>query len=141
MSAMTDYLEWQFSSHLLGSGTFTKPGTIAIAITRDPPTDADTGSSNTEIANAGAYARQTLNPSANNWTDAIGTNGIQYNLAQITFPVATASWGWCSGILLCSSATYGAGQAYVKGNLTTPKLIDSGDQLIIAVSGIALTYS
>lgn len=138
---MTDYLEWQFSSHLLGSGTFTKPSTTAIALTRNAPLDADTGSSNTELANTGAYARQTLNPGFTNWTDPVAVDGIQYNLATITFPVATADWGWVSGVLICSSATYATGLAYVKGNLTTPKLIGNGDQLIISVSGIALTYA
>lgn len=141
MSAMSDYLEWQLASHIFGSGTFTKPTVLAIALCSGAPTDAMTGATIPEMVNTGAYARQTLNPSATNWLDPIGTDGICYNLVQVDFPTATASWGWVSGVAIATSATYGAGQMLVRGSLTTPKVIDSGDALRIPVSGMAFTFA
>ncbi len=140
---MTDFLEKGLASHIFGTGTFGKPGTIAIALTVTPPNDADTGASARELPNTGAYARQTLaNGAGSNlrWTDPVGTDSIVYNLETITFPVASNTWGWVSGALVCDSATYAGGNALIHGTLTTPKYIDNGDQLKINVSGLAFTH-
>lgn len=141
MSAMSDYLEWQLASHIFGSGTFTKPAVLGIALCSGFPSDAMTGATIPEMANAGAYARQTLNPSSVNWLDPIGADGTCYNNVQIDFPTATANWGLVSGVAIVTSATYGAGQMLVRGALTTPKVIDSGDALRIPVSGMAFTFA
>lgn len=142
MSNLSDRGEFLLASHIFGSGTFAKPTVIAIAACNVVPVDSDTGAlTGREVANSGAYARQTLNPSAVNWTDPVGVNGICYNLGTITFPVATASWGWVSGVAICDSATFGAGNHLIWGALTTSKLIDTNDQLIIAPSGIAITFA
>jgi len=138
---MSDWLERNLASHIFGSGTLSKPSVIAIALTKNTPDDTDTGASSKELANSGAYARQSLNPSATNWTDPVGVGGVCYNLSVLTFPTATANWGWVSGVLICDSATYGAGNAWAHGSLSTPKNIDINDRLEIPVSGIAVTFA
>lgn len=141
MSAMTDFLENQLASHIFGSGTFIKRGTLAIALTATPPTDADTGASARELPNQGAYARQALNPGFANWTDPVGTDGLVNNLQTVTFPDAQSEWGWVSGVLICDSATYGGGNAITYGTLTTPKYIGSGDAMIVRPSGFSFTFA
>lgn len=141
MSAMSDWLEGVLASHLLGSGTFSKPSTLAVALCSGTPVDSMTGATIPELPNAGAYARQTLNPSATNWTDPVAADGIAYNLATITFPVATSDWGWVSGIAILDSATYGAGHVLLRGSLTTPKNIGSSDEFLVRPSGFSITFS
>ena len=143
MANMTDRLEKDLASHIFGTGTFPKPPTIAIALTSTPPNDADTGASSREPS-GGAYARQALANGAGanlRWTDPVAVDGIVYNLDVITYPVATAAWGWVSGVLITDNTTIGAGNALVHGTLTTPKYIDINDQLKINVSGILLTFA
>jgi hypothetical protein len=131
MGAFSDYAESGLLSHLFRTDTFSKPSVIAVAACGSPPVDADTGAlTGKEIANAGSYARQTLNPLDANW--AYGQeNGTGYvsNLSTITFPVASADWGWVSGIAITTSATHGAGNYLIGGRLQVPKLIGNGDQL------------
>lgn len=137
---MSNWLEARLASHIFGTGTFSKPAAIAVALTSTPPDDTDTGASSRELANTGSYARQAVTQNASNWTDPVAADGICYNLSTITFPVATADWGWVSGCLICDSATYGGGNALIHGTLTTPKLIGNGDQLIAAVSGLFFQF-
>lgn len=141
MAAMSDWLERILASHILGSGTFSKPSVLAIALTRNTPADAQTGATIPEIANAGAYARQSLNPSSTNWLDPVGTDGAAENLVAVTFPQATADWGWVSGVAICDSATYGAGNMLIHGALTLPKLISNGDQFRFASGDLDITFA
>lgn len=141
MANASDYLEGQIASHIFGSGTFTKPTVLAIALCSSVPADVQTGATIPELANTGAYARQTLNPSETNWTDPVGVGGICYNLIRIEFPQATANWGWVSGVAICTSATWGAGQSLVHGQLTTPKNIENTDTFYIPPSGISITLA
>ncbi len=141
MSNMSDWLEARLASHIFGTGTFSKPPAIAVALTVTPPTDADTGASARELPNSGAYARQAVTQNASNWTDPVATDGICYNLSTITFPVATTQWGWISGSIICDSSSYAGGNSLVWGTLQTPKFIDIGDQLKINVSGLVLTFA
>lgn len=89
----------------------------------------------TEVANAGAYARVTLNPSASNWKGtgnetsgaSAGTSGTGKNNATITFASPTANWGLIFGFFLADSATYGAANILIWSALTTPKNVNNGD--------------
>ncbi len=137
MAAMSDWLERILASHIFGSGTFAKPTVLTVALMKTPLYDyEDTDLSNKEISNAGAYARQTLNPSASNWTDPIGTGGPLSNLAAITFTEASADWGHVSGVAICNSATWGTGMVLFRGSLTTPKVVGNGDQFRFRIGDI-----
>lgn len=141
MAAASDYLEWQVLSHLLGSGTFSKPSVIAIALCSGEPADARTGATIPELPNQGAYARQTLNPSADRWLDPVGADGVCRNHQDATFPIAQSDWGWVSGVAICDSATYGAGNMLMHLALTVPKLIGSGDRLVLSSGNMVFTMA
>ena len=140
---MSDYLERQLASHIFGSGTYTKPPALAVALTSNVAVDSDTGSLSVgaEIANSNAYARQAVVQGFLNFKDPIGTDGIETNMTTITFPKATGNWGWCSGVCILDSATYGAGNLLCYAALTTPKLISTNDQFIMSSGDMAWTFA
>jgi hypothetical protein len=139
MGAMSDYLEGLLQSHVFGSGTYTKPSTLGIALCANVPIDSDVTLSGKELANTGSYARQALNPSATNWKDPVGTDGQVNNLVSVTFTAASADWGWVSGVAICDSTSYNGGHVLYYGALTLPKLISSGDQFKFNIADINLS--
>jgi hypothetical protein len=85
-----------------------------------------------EVPNAGAYARQALNPLDANWAAVTFVNGsgMTSNTPAINFPAATSpGWGGqnITDIAIVDSSTYGAGNLLWFGKLTVPKLVGVGD--------------
>lgn len=142
MAASSLYLETKLIGHIFNAVSFTMPATLAVALTQNPPAKSDTGTLATgqELANSGAYARQTLNPSLTNWSPGT-VDGITGNSGAITYPAATANWGWISGVAICDSATYNGGNMLIYGALQTPKLIGTGDQFKFQISDILVSIS
>src|SRR4051794_27926235 len=100
MAAMSDYLENKIIDYVFRSGSFSAPANIYVALCTVATTDADTGSTITEVS-GGSYARTALNPGTSNWANtqasgtgaSSGTGGTTSNSSTITFPTATGSWG------------------------------------------------
>lgn len=132
MANFSDYAEsgvlnWLFRSN---TNTFAAPSTVAVALCSNIPSESQHGGTIPEIANAGSYARVDLGAPANaDWTEVaqVSDSGGISSAADITFPTATANWGYVSGVALVTSATWGAGQVLVWGALTTPRVVLSGD--------------
>jgi len=141
MAAASDFLEAEILKHIFRTGSFTKPTVLAIALCTAAPVDADTGAlTSKEVANAGAYARQTLNPLDANWT-APGAGGLTDNASAITFPVATANWGTVTHVAITDSATYGAGNLLLHGALTTSKVVNTGDTFKFNIGDLDITLA
>lgn len=139
MPFFSDYLESGVLSHLFRTDTLPKPGAIGVALCGTAPADSDTVLTGKELANAGAYARQVTGPSDATWSFTFTNgSGSVTNVATITFPVATADWGWISGVALTNSGVYGAGAYLVGGSLAVPKLIGNGDQFKLNPGDITL---
>jgi len=145
MTGMSDYLEDALVGHLFRTTDYTSPSVMAVALLTAVANDDDTGtfsaSTGTEVANAGAYARQDRPPLDANWAATSSGNGQTSNVAAITFPTATASWGTVVGIGLCDSDTYDAGNLLFHAPLDTPKLIDNGDTAEFAAGAITITFN
>lgn len=124
---MSDYLEVQIRTHMLRTGSWTKPAVIAVALHTSDPGDTTAGAAATEVANANAYARVARNPLDANWTLG-ATDGISDNTAIITFPAPTGSgWGLITHVALWDNATYGLGNLLMTGALATSKTVNGGD--------------
>lgn len=138
---MSDYLEGEIIKHIFRTGSFTKPTVLAIALCSAAPTDASTGATITELANANGYSRQSLNPLDANWT-APGAGGLTDNASLITFGPATGSdWAQATHIAICDSATWGAGNMLLYGTLAVAKTVQVGDRLEFAIGAIDVTFA
>jgi hypothetical protein len=141
MSAMSNYLESGILNHLFRTGTFSKPSTIAVALTSNIPDDTQGYS---EVANAGSYARVDVGaPDNGDWdfVDQVSDSGHIQNTAAITFPTATANWGMVSGVVVFDNATYGAGNVLFRGALPSPRDIRTNDQYSFAIGGLDIYLS
>lgn len=139
--SMSDFLEGEFIKHLLRSGTFTKPTTVAIALLTTAAVDSDTGEfaagTGVEVVDAFGYSRQTLNPADGNWSAPTGGDGMSENLSDIVFgPAAGGAWGTIVGIALTSSATHDAGEVYLHGTLTSSVVVSDGDTFKLTASDL-----
>jgi hypothetical protein len=126
MSAMSDYLENEILDHILGTGSYTSPGTVYIGLSTGSFGDDNSG---TELSGSG-YARQSAAFDA-------ASGGTTDNSAAIEFPAATGSWGTVShfGIFDASSS----GNLLIHGAFTSSKTITTGDILRIAAGDLDVT--
>lgn len=119
MTAFSAYLEDELLDHTLGVGSYTMPATVYLALYTTSPASPD-GLSGVEVANAGAYARQSIAFDA-------ASAGTSSNTAEVVFPTATANWGTVTGFALLDSGTYAAGNMLYYGNWAASKTISTND--------------
>lgn len=142
MSQASDYLEVELRKHLFRTGSFTKPTVLAIGLASAAVTDAMTGATVTELADANGYARQTLNPLDANWSAPDSTGGVTKNQAAITFGPATGSdWTTATHFFIADSATWGAGNILCYGTLTASKTVAVGDYGQFNVDDLVVTIA
>lgn len=132
MANFSNYAESGILNYLFRSNTntFAAPATVAVALCSNVPSESHDGDTIPEIANAGSYARVDLGAPANSdWTEVaqVSESGGISNAADITFPTATADWGYVSGVAIVTSATHGQGRMLLWGALTTPRVVLNGD--------------
>jgi len=125
--SMSNYLENEILDHVLKNGTFTPPTSLYLALYTTDPTDAGTG---TEVASAGAYARQVV-------AFTVASNGTTSNSAVVTFPVATASWGTVTYVGIRDAIT--AGNLLFSGILSVSQLVGINNQLVFNIGQIDIT--
>lgn len=143
----SDYLEARILNHILGAVASSAPAVTAIALSTAAYSDAATGASMTEVANAGAYARVSKTNNTTTWPTASGGSPSKANGVAVTFPTASADWGNIKSFYIVDSATYGAGnvlyggdiQAYIDSGFTTGLDVLSGDTPSFAVGALVVT--
>lgn len=123
---ISNYLELELLDHSLGTGAYTMPTTVYIALYTDDPTDADAG---TEVT-GGSYARQSA-------AFDVAAAGATANTSDITFPEATANWGTITHIGIRDALT--AGNLLWHGSLSASKTINSGDTFKIKAGDLDVT--
>ena len=149
MANMSNFLESGLINFLLrgNSNNFAAPLNISVALCSGVPDDASTGSTLPELPNAGGYARVNLGaPSNSIFTEitqahGIFSSGLTDNVSAITFPQATANWGWTSGIAVVNSGVYGAGQVLFWGRLNTPREILLNDTFSVGAGDLDIYFS
>lgn len=119
----SDYLETQVGTHLLRTGSFTKPSTIYVALFTVMPSEDGTGG--TEVT-GGSYARIQHGPSDATWAAPTGGDGVFSNIGSIQFASPTANWGTVVGFGLYDAITTGN---YLIGNTLTggSVVVNNGD--------------
>jgi hypothetical protein len=136
MSKFTDFAENWVIDHVLSNVAFTPPAALYLAaFTTNVGLEANNPVNEVAAAN---YARQAcaLNAAA---------NGATYNVNAIEFPEADEDWGTLTAVCLCdhvNAVNWGTDvNAYVWGDLTNSKTINSTDTFKVNAGDIDITVS
>jgi hypothetical protein len=120
MGSLTDKAENEVLDHIFNA-SYSPPATIYVALATADPTDAATGASMSECANANAYARTAITFSA-------ASSGRVTQSGAVTFPQASGGgWGTVTHWALTSTGTYGAGDVLATGAFTASKTVNDGN--------------
>lgn len=134
MGSLSNYAEQQVATHIFGSGSHTPAATVYLALCTSDPTDAGTGASMNECANANGYTRKAITFSAASGRQIAGSG-------TITFDIATGSWGTVSHWAIVDSGTYGAGNMIAHGALNVSRSIVNGNVASFTGSTITITVN
>ena len=132
MSALSAYLEGKVANYILGRVAYTAPTTVYLALFTSDPTEAGVG---TEVSGTG-YARASVTNTVPNFPDAVA--GVKSNGVAITFAVAGAAWGTVTYWGMFDELS--GGNLLFFGVLGTPPAIASGDQLVIPIGALDITF-
>jgi hypothetical protein len=124
---MTDYLENALANHVLRNVAYTSPSAVYVGLFTVAPGETGGG---TEVS-GGGYARQAV-------TFGAPSNGTVTNSADVTFPVATASWGTIVAFAIFDAAS--GGNMLIYGSLTSSKSVGSGDQFKFPAGQLQISF-
>mgnify|MGYP003649040106 CR=1 FL=1 len=127
--SFSDYLEDKVLKHVFTNTSYTSPTTLYVALYTAAPTDAGGG---TEISGSG-YARKSVAFTVS------GTSTLATNSAAVEFDAASAAWGTVVAIGIFDALTSGNFIAW--SDLTTSKIIGTGDILRIPAGDLDITLS
>ena len=128
----SDYLENELLDHWLGNSAYTAPATVYVGLSTADP--LDDGSGLAEPVGNG-YARVSVTNNLTEWPAAVG--GSKNNANDVTFPLATGSWGTITHFALFDAAT--GGNMLGSGALTSSRTVSDGDQPRFAAGEITVT--
>jgi len=133
MGSLSDFLELELLDHICNA-TYTPAATIYLALATADPTDAGTGASMNECADANAYARKAIAFAAAS-SRVVDQDGV------VTFDQASGSWGTVTHWAILDSGTHGAGNMLAHGEFSESKAIVNGNTPSVASSEIDVTFS
>jgi hypothetical protein len=137
MTAMSNYLENKLIDHLLRDTAFSAPANMYVGLVGAySASELEAGTLTGELS-GGSYARVSVKGNSN-WS-AGSTNGQTDNENNISFTTATGDWGYVSGLFLADASS--AGNVVLYGTLTTPKIVENGDQFVIAAGDLDITFA
>ena len=130
--AMSDYLEDILLEMVLNSVVYSEPAAVYISLHTGSPADANDGANEVSTGGGSLYARQ----ASGVWTvSGVATKAT--NAAEVTFPVAGASWGTVSHIGIYDAAT--TGNLLFHGALTASKVVNVDDQVEFPIASLGVT--
>ena len=124
MGNLTDYGRDALINHIYNTA-YTAPSAVFLALATADPTDAATGASMNEVADANGYARKAI-------TFAAPSSGRVTQSAPVVFDQATGPWGTVSHWAIVDDADHGEGNVLAHGALSAPKSIVSGNTPSVA---------
>ena len=133
MGSLTDFAENELLDHLFNAA-YSPAATIYLVLCTADPTDAATGASCNEVANANGYARTAI---------SFGTASARRITqdALVTFPAATGSWGTVTYWCLADSATHGPGNILAHGAFSASFSPVSGNTPKVASGQVYVEFS
>lgn len=141
MSAASNYLENKVLDHVLGEGgrNYTSPAALYVALFNNTSGNAasnlEAGTLTDEVSTSGtAYSRKGVDFAA-------ASSGSASTNADVTFDVATASWGTVTHAAVMDGGTAGAGNVLFYGALTVSKTVTTGDTFKITSGQLTITLA
>lgn len=128
MAAMSNYLENALINATLRNTSYSSPATVYAALFTSDPTDAGTG---TEVS-GGSYTRKAI-------TFGSPSNGASTNSGAVEFDQATGNWGTITHFGIYDAST--SGNLLYHGQLTSSKVIETGDVFKFATSSVTVTLA
>lgn len=126
MAEFTNYLENKLLDHVLNNTSFTSPTTVYVGLFTAAPTDTTSG---TEVS-GGSYARQVLSVTT-------ASSGVVTSDADVNFPQATGNWGTIVALGIHDALS--SGNLLMYTDLTTSKVIETGDILKVSSGSLTVT--
>ena len=133
MGSLTDFAENELLDHLFNAA-YTASANLYLVLCTGDPTDAATGASCNEVADANGYERTAIT------FGAASARRITQN-AQVQFPQATGSWGTISHWCIADSATHGAGNILAHGAFSSSFTPVSGNTPSVASGQVYVEIS
>jgi 4-hydroxy-L-threonine phosphate dehydrogenase PdxA len=125
--AFSSYLDNQLINHVLGSGTYTKPSSLYVALFVGDP-----AGSGTEVSTSGtAYSRQSA-------AFTVASNAAS-NTANLEWSAATSSWGTITHVAIYDAAT--SGNQLVTAALANSKTVNTGDIIRVNAGNLTVTLT
>lgn len=139
MGSLSNFAEQAAINHISTNSAYTPAANLFLALCTGDPTDAGTGASMNEAADANGYARTGIT------FDAAGSRAI-VQAADVVFPEASGSWGTISHWAIVDSGTHGAGNMLAYGAFNASFTLVSGNirtvpdgEITISIATGALT--
>lgn len=123
MASLSNYLENELLDHSLGTGAYTAPTNVYLALFTTDPTDADTG---TEVSGSG-YARQLV-------TFGAASGGAASNTTEETFTASGGNFGTVTHTALYDAVT--GGNMLWHGAMSASRTVNDGESLTFAIGAI-----
>lgn len=128
MAEISNYLENELLDHALGTGAWTTPAAVYLALFTSDPTDAGSG---TEVSGSG-YARQAIAFGA-------ASGGTAANTAAESFTASGGSFGTVTHIGIYDAST--AGNLLFHSALNASRVVNDGDTLTFAIGDVTVTLA
>lgn len=133
MGSLSDFAELALLDHVCNAA-YTPAATVYLALCTADPTDAGTGASMNECADANNYEREAIT-FAGAATRAIAQTGA------VTFNLASGSWGTVTHWAIVDSGTHGAGNMLAHGALDEQKVIVNGNTPSVASAEVVISFT
>jgi hypothetical protein len=131
--SFSNFWENEILDHVFGTGAYTAPTNIYIALCTSTVLDSSTGGSLPGEVTGGAYARVVCNT----WDAAAA--GATENTQAESFAQATASWGTITHFALCDHSS--TGNMLAHSALSTARNVASGDTARFATGDLDVTLT
>jgi hypothetical protein len=134
MSAASNYLENKVLDHTLRNASFTQPAGLFIGLfTGNALNNLEAGTLTEEVSTSGTgYVRKPV-------TFGNAVTGTATNSGTVTFDPAETTWGNITAIAILDTVT--TGNVLFYGNLTTAKLIETGDTMQFVSTNISVSLA
>jgi len=133
MGSLTDYAELELLDHIFNVA-YSSETTVYLALCTADPTDAATGASCNECANANNYSRKAI---------AFGTATARKITqdAIVQYDQASGAWGTATHWCIIDVVTYGSGNALAHGAFNEGKAIVNNNTPSVASGQVYVEYS